>query len=261
MAEKPVIIIKKIKKGGHAAHGGAWKVALADFMTAMMAFFLVMWLVNADEEVKQSVSDYFNNPTSAFRPDLSSDRAIPLGNKTGAGDDVLRGADGFIPEDIVVTPSEAQRESQANAKEMEKLTDLFHDQLPGADLNIEHLRFSLPEHFLFRPGSNEFTPQAAQYLSQIGRLINNYKGYVTVKSFVSPAPAGLDHPQQAYEFSMTRSVAVMKHLVQNKLIDEERVLPSVGRERQGGSRGISSNHLRDSARALEITLSLEKPTL
>ncbi len=47
MAEKPVIIIKKKKRGGHAAaHGGAWKVAFADFMTAMMAFFLVMWLVN-----------------------------------------------------------------------------------------------------------------------------------------------------------------------------------------------------------------------
>jgi chemotaxis protein MotB len=60
--EQP-IIIKKIKKGGrHAHHGGAWKVAYADFVTAMMAFFIVMWILASSEEVKQQVSDYFNNP-------------------------------------------------------------------------------------------------------------------------------------------------------------------------------------------------------
>jgi len=65
MAEKqPIIIIKK-GGGAHAGHhGGAWKVAFADFMTAMMAFFLVMWLMGSDEETKSSVADYFNNPGS-----------------------------------------------------------------------------------------------------------------------------------------------------------------------------------------------------
>lgn len=60
--EKPIIIIKK--KGGHAGHhGGAWKVAYADFMTAMMAFFLVMWLVNsADSATKTGIAKYFNDP-------------------------------------------------------------------------------------------------------------------------------------------------------------------------------------------------------
>jgi len=64
VAEKePVIVIKKItiKKGGH--HGGAWKVAFADFMTAMMAFFLVMWLVSQSEDVKKNVADYFSTPS------------------------------------------------------------------------------------------------------------------------------------------------------------------------------------------------------
>ncbi|MBX3043767.1 MAG: OmpA family protein [Candidatus Kapabacteria bacterium] len=60
--EQP-IIIKKVKKGGgHGHHGGAWKVAYADFVTAMMAFFIVMWILASSEEVKQQVSDYFNNP-------------------------------------------------------------------------------------------------------------------------------------------------------------------------------------------------------
>jgi chemotaxis protein MotB len=60
-----VVIIKRAKKGGHAAHhGGAWKVAYADFVTAMMAFFLLLWLLNATTEVqKQGISDYFSPAT------------------------------------------------------------------------------------------------------------------------------------------------------------------------------------------------------
>jgi chemotaxis protein MotB len=61
--KKPIIVIKKITIAAAAAHGGSWKVAFADFMTAMMAFFLVMWLVNQSEEVKKSVSDYFSTPS------------------------------------------------------------------------------------------------------------------------------------------------------------------------------------------------------
>jgi chemotaxis protein MotB len=56
------IIIKKIKKGGHGHHGGSWKVAFADFMTAMMAFFLVMWLVGQEDRVKEAVAGYFRDP-------------------------------------------------------------------------------------------------------------------------------------------------------------------------------------------------------
>ncbi len=60
-ANRPVVIIKKVKKGGHGGHhGGAWKVAYADFVTAMMAFFLLMWLLNATtEEQKLGIADYF----------------------------------------------------------------------------------------------------------------------------------------------------------------------------------------------------------
>src|SRR3954463_8972188 len=99
MAEKKAtIIIKKVKKGGHAAaHGGAWKVAYADFVTAMMAFFMVMWLLGADEEIKAAVAHYFNNPTSAWRPDLGSKEVLPLGEMTGAGDNLLKGNEGQTP--------------------------------------------------------------------------------------------------------------------------------------------------------------------
>jgi chemotaxis protein MotB len=64
-AELRPIIIKKIKKGGHGHHGGSWKVAFADFATAMMAFFLLMWLLEATtDEQKGAISEYFNNPSN-----------------------------------------------------------------------------------------------------------------------------------------------------------------------------------------------------
>ena len=56
------IIIKRVKKGGHGAHGGAWKIAYADFVTAMMAFFLVMWIVGMDDNAKNVIEGYFSNP-------------------------------------------------------------------------------------------------------------------------------------------------------------------------------------------------------
>src|ERR1700750_1596196 len=62
--ERPVIIVKKKKKGGHGHHGGAWKVAYADFVTAMMAFFMVMWLVAAvSKDQRAAIFDYFKNPS------------------------------------------------------------------------------------------------------------------------------------------------------------------------------------------------------
>jgi len=71
------IIIKRIKKGGHAAHGGAWKIAYADFVTAMMAFFLLMWLLGSTTEGdKKGIADYFASPL----------KLALLASGTGAGD-------------------------------------------------------------------------------------------------------------------------------------------------------------------------------
>src|SRR5215469_4213961 len=62
--QRPIIIVKKKKKNGHQHHGGAWKVAYADFVTAMMAFFLVMWLVTAvSKDQRAAIFDYFKNPS------------------------------------------------------------------------------------------------------------------------------------------------------------------------------------------------------
>lgn len=56
------VVVKKVKKGGHGHHGGAWKVAYADFVTAMMALFIVLWIIGQSQEVKQGVAQYFRDP-------------------------------------------------------------------------------------------------------------------------------------------------------------------------------------------------------
>jgi chemotaxis protein MotB len=63
-ASQPIIVIKK-KSAAHGHHGGAWKVAYADFVTAMMAFFMVLWLMNSSSKVQQAVGAYFRDPTGS----------------------------------------------------------------------------------------------------------------------------------------------------------------------------------------------------
>src|SRR6266550_4180585 len=63
---QPIIIIKK--KGGHGGHhGGAWKVAYADFVTAMMALFIVLWLMNSSKQIQEAVGGYFKDPTGTAK--------------------------------------------------------------------------------------------------------------------------------------------------------------------------------------------------
>ena len=83
MATQNVIIVKK-KKGGHGGHhGGAWKVAFADFMTAMMAFFLVMWLVGQSKPIKAAVAGYFRDP-GAFDTKGGGDGILDGGKQAAA---------------------------------------------------------------------------------------------------------------------------------------------------------------------------------
>jgi chemotaxis protein MotB len=77
------IIVKRIKKGGHAAHGGAWKIAYADFVTAMMAFFLLMWLLGSTSKGElKGIADYFNAPVKV---------SLMGGDGTGNSDSILPG--------------------------------------------------------------------------------------------------------------------------------------------------------------------------
>ena len=88
--DRKVIVIKKKGRGGHEDHGGAWKVAYADFVTAMMAFFLVMWLLGMNQSQKDLIQGYFSNPVG-FQQAFSGG-ANPLSQGSSPADLNLRRA-------------------------------------------------------------------------------------------------------------------------------------------------------------------------
>ncbi|MDD2758978.1 MAG: flagellar motor protein MotB, partial [Methylomonas sp.] len=84
MAEQPIIIKKVNKKAKHGHHGGAWKIAYADFVTAMMAFFLLMWLLGStDDATKKGISEYFQDPFGV--------KIVPAGEGPGSRDNIIQG--------------------------------------------------------------------------------------------------------------------------------------------------------------------------
>ncbi len=215
-AKQPIIIRRK--KAGHAAaHGGAWKVAFADFMTAMMAFFLVMWLMGSDEETKAAIANYFNNPTSALRIDLSNQENVPLGDKTGAGESVLKGADGQIPEELVQNPSKPVLEGNTAA---EDATDAAIRLASSGDrVMVEVMRFSVLEADLFEPGSTDkWRVGVEKIFSKIGKLAKNQeRGKLTIRGTWGTEESG------SYDFQVARTVAVARFLVDHRLVEDERV--------------------------------------
>lgn len=166
MADKePVIVIKKITIAAAGGHGGSWKVAFADFMTAMMAFFLVMWLLNQTPEVKKNVSDYFSTPSvieynfQNFGVEMTLEKIfLDLINEP------LKVLEEFTqPADY--TPNFMKMGSQniVKAAMMEQLGDYASEvNVSGDTIEIE-----IPEKFLFQSGTAEPT---GKFHEVIGRL-------------------------------------------------------------------------------------------
>ena len=114
-----VIIVKKIKKSGGGHHGGAWKVAYADFVTAMMAFFLLLWLLNATtEEQKRGIAEYFT-PVTAFAPESVSQSTSGsdgvLGGRTMTSEGAL--SNDTSPVGVTVSLPGASQESEDQAED------------------------------------------------------------------------------------------------------------------------------------------------
>src|SRR5262249_1228715 len=113
----------------------------------MMCFFLVMWLLGADEEVKQEVAHYFNHPNTPYQKgrDPQSETVNPLGEKQGQGDSIQKGAEGQVPEDMVQTPLRDMKEEIES-----KLGDITFGLEIDSDVDV--LKFSIPGDELFVPG-------------------------------------------------------------------------------------------------------------
>ena len=234
MADKPgtTIIIKKKKKGGgHGHHGGAWKVAYADFVTAMMAFFLVMWLMGADESTKAKVVNYFVNPNTPYVEGQNPASGVDaqVGSQSiSAGNRILNGLDGQNPQDLIPDPTRPQRSITQNKELAQRAQELLDDNIFGLDLTVEYLRFSIPADVLFENQSIEFLKTGKEYLNKLGDLISSFDGFVTITTHTDGSAEHVPQNHSPYEFSLSRSVSVMRHFIRNNWIAEERVKPRGG---------------------------------
>jgi len=118
---KSTIVIKRIKKGGHGAHGAAWKIAYADFVTAMMAFFLLMWLLGSTTKGDlKGISEYFQSPlqVSLSGGDGAGDSDTVV---TGGGDDLTKAAGQIKRGEI---QAKKHRRDEIQRKERVRMEDL-----------------------------------------------------------------------------------------------------------------------------------------
>jgi chemotaxis protein MotB len=120
----PIIIIKKVKKHG-AHHGGAWKVAYADFVTAMMALFIVLWLMSSSAKVRKAISSYFRDPSGSGQMSGSA--------QAGTGETMT------VTKDRMETLKEDLQQAMKKSPEFEKLKDYVQMSVTGEGLRIELL--------------------------------------------------------------------------------------------------------------------------
>lgn len=151
--KKPMIVIKRITVAGAGHHGGSWKVALADFMTAMMAFFLVMWLLGQSDQTKKAISDYFSTPSvieynfENFGAELTLEKLFLdiLNEPVKAFQDFLEPAD--------KTPNILDMGSEKVVAAY--MADQLSDVASKASVNSDSLEFDIPDYALFIPGTAE----------------------------------------------------------------------------------------------------------
>lgn len=155
--EKPIIVIKKITVVGGGHHGGSWKVALADFMTAMMAFFLVMWLLGQSDDTKKAIADYFSTPSvieynfANYGVELTLEKLfLDLLNEP------LKAFQSFL-EPIDTTPNILD---MGSAKVIvSTLADQLGDMAKNVQVSPEGFDFDIPDTMLFLRGTSIPTPE------------------------------------------------------------------------------------------------------
>ena len=192
----PIQIIKK-KKGHGGHHGGAWKVAYADFVTAMMALFIVLWIVGQNKQVKDTIAAYFKDP-GAFSQTTKSGGILPGG--TTIQQPLHKGAEQTAPSKGSSNgPMEEVERLKNEGKRIEgmissvKLFDKFKNRIE-IQASKEGLRIELIENsvgLFFDVGSARLKGETVELLrligSEIGKLPNSVivEGYTDARPFVS----------------------------------------------------------------------------
>ncbi|MEM6891830.1 MAG: flagellar motor protein MotB [Pseudomonadota bacterium] len=235
--ERPIIIKKKKVVSGDGHHGGAWKVAYADFVTAMMAFFMLMWLLNATtEQQRKGLADYFS-PT------------IPITRISGGGDGSFGGDDVFSENSIAqngtgasdqrpsegrqslgITGSEYEEDESAEQAALESLGRAL-DETGGdslvTELVLRHVQtrltdegliieiFSLPDAPLFDE-SGEFIDWLPLLTSVIADLFGTVTNQVAVHGYVASEPL-VRATDDRFDLSTSRAAAIRRLLEESGL--------------------------------------------
>ncbi len=239
MAEKEPapqpIVIKRVKKhGGH--HGGAWKVALADFVTAMMAFFLLMWLMGSTTpEQRAGIADFFNNPS--LEPGTSPVPSQTHGPGPGGASTSLIQLGGALdlptaaPRARVPGPAGPGGEAAERERDQRRLEELlqelnaaveksqalrpFKDQLL-LDIAPEGLRIQLVDKEnrpMFDVGSARLKDYTAALLGEIARFINQVPNRISITGHTDARPYLSEQGYSNWELSSERANSARRALV------------------------------------------------
>ncbi|HEX5108983.1 MAG TPA: flagellar motor protein MotB [Vicinamibacterales bacterium] len=234
-SNQSVVVVKKSTHARHAHHGGAWKVAYADFVTAMMAFFLVMWIVGQSKQTKEAIAGYFRDP-------------VAFENKTGAGSGVLPGADSGLqgggrpvpapPTDIksatatLERAAEHLREALSKTPEFAALKDRIEIQVTDEGLRIELLE--APNDGFFASGSAELKRDMIVILTIIAQELKKMENKVAVEGHTDRRPYSPGQQYTNWELSSDRANAARRALQEAGVREEQ--LDAV--------RGFASTRLR-----------------
>ncbi len=197
---RPVIIIKK--KGAHGGHhGGAWKVAYADFVTAMMALFIVLWLLNSSKQIREAVGGYFKDPTGTSKKVGSG--------KTGTGDN------------FTLTKDNMNQLKDELQKQVRKITD-FEKLKNQIEMTVtsEGLRIELMESekgTFFASGAAEPSEDGRQILAMLARELSKLPNTISIEGHTDAKPFAGGSNYGNWELSADRANAARRMMQENGL--------------------------------------------
>lgn len=244
MAEgKSTVIIRRVKKvqgGGH--HGGAWKVAFADFVTAMMAFFLVLWLMAATtKEQRAAISEYFRNPSPLSGkspapspgmngPGGASTSMIKLGGTAdmakGQKDEMGRKRDNAADTDVDSRAKDKKRlealmQDLKEAIDKSQALEPFKDQLL-LDLTPDGLRIQIVDKQnrpMFDIGRDQLKPYTVDILRELSSFINQVPNHISITGHTDTTAYSSDAGYTNWELSADRANAARRALVGGGMAD------------------------------------------
>lgn len=217
MAKQPIIVIKKVSgHGGH--HGGAWKVAYADFVTAMMALFIVLWLLNSSVKVKKAVAGYFNDPRSSHK-ETGSDKV---------------GNDDSIPIDKqnVQKLKEQIQKAIKEQKDLEKLAKQIEITITPEGLRIELIEDK--NGTFFQSGSAKLSQTGQELLSMLAGQLKPLPNRLLLEGHTDAQPYSSENGYTNWELSADRANAARRLLQQD----------GVGKSQISQVRGYADQMLR-----------------